>query len=170
MCSFSQRLKTLLQNLGRAANNPLADQLKIALVPVSGSSLDEFTVSLACDLVKPSKGTVHIVYVIEVPRQLPLDAEVPFESSRGERILVQMEKIAKSRKCKVEGEILQARSVGPAVVGEASLRNTDVVVVGSPYQERFGAPTIGEVVPYLLKYSPCRVVVYRDLQPRVENK
>lgn len=148
----------------------MADQLKIALVPVTGTSLDEFTVGLACDLVKPNKGIVHIVYVIEVPRQLPLDAEVPFESSRGERVLVQMEKIAKSRKCKVEGEILQARSLGPAVVDEASLRNADVVVIGSPYQEHFGAPAIGEVAPYLLKYSPCRVVVYRDQQPRVENR
>lgn len=156
--------------MGRVANNPLADQLKIALVPVTGTSLDEFTVGLACDLVKPNKGIVHIVYVIEVPRQLPLDAEVPFESSRGERVLVQMEKIAKSRKCKVEGEILQARSLGPAVVDEASLRNADVVVIGSPYQEHFGAPAIGEVAPYLLKYSPCRVVVYRDQQPRVENR
>jgi nucleotide-binding universal stress UspA family protein len=148
----------------------LVNQLKIALVPVTGSILDEFTVGLACDLVKPNKGTVHIVYVIEVPRQLPLDAEVPFESSRGERILVQMENIAKSHKCKVEGEILQARSLGPAVVGEASLRKADVVVIGSPYQEHFGAPTIGEVTPYVLKYSACHVVVYRDPQPRVENR
>ena len=122
-----------------------------------GSDLDEFTVGIACDLVKPHKGTVRLVYVIEVARQLALDAEIPFESARGEKILVQMEKIAKSRKCKVEGEILQARSLGPAVVE---------VVVGSPYQEHFGAPTIGEVVPYLLKYSPCQVVVYRNAQPR----
>jgi nucleotide-binding universal stress UspA family protein len=156
--------------LGWVASNPLADQLKIALVPVTGSSLDAFTVGLACDLVKPNKGVVHIVYIIEIPRLLPLDAELPLESSRGERILVQMEKVAKSRKCKVEGEILQARSLGPAIVGESSLRNADVVVISSPYQEHFGAPTIGEVVPYLLKYSPCRVVVYRDRQPRVENR
>jgi nucleotide-binding universal stress UspA family protein len=148
----------------------VADQLKTALVPVTGSSHDEFTVALACDLVKPQKGTVHIVYVIEVSRQLPLDAEVPFESTRGERILVQMEKVAKSRKCKVEGEILQARSLGPAVVDEAFLRNADVVVAGSPYQEHFGAPTIGDVVPYLLKHSPCRVVVYREAQPGLESK
>ena len=148
----------------------MADQLKTALVPVTGSPLDEFTVGLACDLVKPQKGTVHVVYVIEVSRQLPLDAEVPFESTRGERILVQMEKVAKSHKCKVAGEILQARSLGPAVVDEAALRNADVVVIGSLYQEHFGAPTIGDVVPYLLKYSPCRVVVYRDAQWRMESK
>lgn len=147
----------------------MAVKLKTALVPVTGSDLDEFTVGLACDMVKSSKGTVYLVYVIEVARQLPLDAEVPFESGRGERILTRMEKVAKSHKCKVEGEILQARSLGPAVVGEAMQRGVDVVVIGSPYQEHFGAPTIGEVVPYLLKFSPCRVVINRAAQPGTES-
>jgi nucleotide-binding universal stress UspA family protein len=55
-------------------------------------------------------------------------------------------------------------------VDEAALRNADVVVIGSPYQEHFGAPTIGDVVPYLLKHSPCCVVVYRDAQWRMESK
>lgn len=148
----------------------MAGGLKTALVLVTGNDFDEFTVGLACDMVKPNKGAVHIVYVIEVARQLPLDAEVPYEAARGERILMQMEKVAKSHKCKVEGEILQARSRGPAVVDEAALRGVDMVVIGSPYQELFGAPTIGDIVPYLLKYSPCRVVVYRSAQPGVESK
>ena len=60
----------------------MADPLKTALVAVMGSDLDEFTVGIACDLVKPHKGTVRLVYVIEVARQLALDAEIPFESAR----------------------------------------------------------------------------------------
>ena len=147
----------------------MTDQLKTALVPVTGSALDEVTVGLACDLVRSNKGTVHVVYVIEVSRQLPLDAEVPFEATHGERILFHMERVAKAHKCKVEGEILQARSLAPAVVNEAFLRRADIVVLGTPYQEHFGAPTIGDIVPYLLKYSPCRVMIYRDTQPGRES-
>ena len=140
----------------------MADGLKTALVPVTGALHDEFSVGMACDLVKGSKGLVRIVYVIEVSRQLPLDAEVPLEAARGERVLQTMEKIAKSRKCRVEGEILQARALGPAIVEEATQREVDVVVIGIPYEERFGAPTVNEVVPFLLKHCPCRVVIYRD--------
>ena len=143
----------------------MAEKIKTALVPVTGSEWDEQAVALACDLVKPAKGTVWVLYVIEVARKLPLDAEVAVESARGERTLERMERVAKSHKCKCEAEILQARDFGAAVVEEAAQRATDVVVVGTPYLEHYGAPTLGELVPYLLKHSPSRVIVYRDSLP-----
>jgi nucleotide-binding universal stress UspA family protein len=127
-----------------------------------GEPLDEEVVGLACELVKGRKGLVRALYVICVPRRLPLDAEIALEAARGEQVLQQMEKVGKAHKCIVEGEILQARDIGPAVVEEALQREADVIVIGTSYQERFGAATLGDVVPYLLKHSPCRVVVYRD--------
>lgn len=135
-----------------------------ALVPVKGNIFDEDVVGLACSLVRPAKGLVRILYVIEVPRSLPLDAEVAVESLRGEQVLGRLEQLGKSYKCRVEGEILQARELGPAVVREAEDRKVDVVVTGVPYQESYGTPTVGELVPYLLKHSPCRVLVYREEQ------
>jgi nucleotide-binding universal stress UspA family protein len=143
----------------------MADRIARALVPVSGTPLDEEALVLACGLVKPAKGTVWPLYVIEVPRSLPLDAEIPVESARGEQVLQRMEKVGKPFKCKIDGEILQGRALGPTIVTEALQRGADVIVVSAQYQEHFGAPTLGEVVPYLLKHSPCRVLVYRDAQP-----
>ena len=143
----------------------MANRVSRALVPVSGSPLDEEAVGLACDLVKPARGSVLVLYIIEISRSLPLDAEVSSETARGERVLQQMERLGKSRKCKLEGEILQARDIGPTVVDEAVQRNIDTIVLGAPYKEHYGAPALGDVVPYLLKYSPCRVLVYRDAQP-----
>lgn len=139
----------------------MADRTKTALVPVTGGSLDEVAVGIACDIVKPNKGTVWVLYVIEVPLHLPLDADMDSDAARGERVLQAMERVGKAHHCKVEGEILQARSIGPAVVDEVEQRSVDMVLVGTRYQESFGLPTIGEVVPYLLKYSPAPVVIYR---------
>lgn len=143
----------------------MADRLKTALVPVTGNPLDGEAVALACDLVKPAKGRVWVLYVIEIPRRLPLDAEMAWRSAEGERVLQQMELIGKQHKCKVEGEILQARALGVAVVDEAVQRSADLIIATTSYEEHFGMPSLGEVVPYLLKYSPCRVMVYRDAQP-----
>lgn len=143
--------------------------MKTALVPVTGTPLDEIAVGIACDIVKPNRGSVWILYVIEVPLHLPLDAEMAAEAARGERVLQNMERIGKSHKCKVEGEILQARSLAPAVVDESSQRGADMVVIGAPYQEHFGTPTMGDVVPYLLKYNPSPVLVYRGPQNGVRN-
>jgi hypothetical protein len=133
-----------------------------ALVPVQGTPLDDEVVSLACDLVRPSKGMVWVLYVIEIPRSLPLDAEIPAASVKGEMVLQRMERLGKSQKCKAEGEILQARAVGPAVVREAEERSVDMVMLGMPYQEVYGSPTLGDLAPYLLKHSSSRVLVMRD--------
>ena len=143
----------------------MAKHVAKALVPVSGTSVDEDAVALACDLVRHAKGTVIVLYVVIVPRSLPLDAEVPGETAKGERVLQQMERLGKSLKSKVEGEILQARELGPTMIDEAVQRNADLLVLGSPYLEHYGVPALGDVVPYLLKYSPCPVLVYRDEQP-----
>jgi nucleotide-binding universal stress UspA family protein len=142
----------------------VAQKVSRILVPVSGSPFDEEVVSLACDIGHDAKAAVWVLYVLQVPRALPLDAEVPAEAARGEQVLQQMERLGKARKCKLEGEILQARDVGPAVVDEAVARNVDLIVAGASYQEHYGSPTLGEVVPYLLKHSPCRVLVYRASQ------
>src|SRR5690606_24317451 len=107
----------------------------------------------------PEKGIVLVLYVIQVPRSLPLDAEVPAEAARGEQVLQRLERLGKARKCKVEGEILQARGLGPAIVHEADERHARMIVAGMPYLENYGEPTMGELIPYLLKHSPCRVLV-----------
>ena len=96
---------------------------------------------------------------------LPLDVELPNETARGEHVLQRMEAFGRSLKCKVEGDILQARDTGAAVVREAADRQTDVIVAGMPYTERYGSPSLGEMVPYVLRHSPCRVIVYREQQP-----
>ena len=139
--------------------------IKRALALVTGTPMDKAVVSIACDLVRPHRGQVWALYVIEVGRKLPLDAELPNESARGEHLLQRMEAFGRSLKCKVEGDILQARDTGPAIVREAADRQTDVIVAGMPYTERYGSPSIGEMVPYVLRYSHCRVIVYRDQQP-----
>ncbi len=147
----------------------MASKVARVLVPVTGAAMDDDAIALACDLARAAKGTVLVLYVIQVSRSLPLDAEVPDETAHGEQVLQRMEKLGKSYKCKIEGEILQARDLGPAVVQEAVQRDIDVIVTAAEYAEHFGSPTLGEVVPYLLKFSPCRVLVYREeQQARVE--
>ena len=139
--------------------------LSRVLVPVNGSALDDDIVSLACEMVDHKKGTVWVLYVIEVARTLPLDAEVPIQTAHGEQVLQHLEALGKSKKCQLDGEILQARNAGPAIVQEAVDRDAELLIAGVDYQEHYGSPTLGELVPYLLKRSPCRVLVYRGAQP-----
>jgi nucleotide-binding universal stress UspA family protein len=139
-------------------------EVRSALALVDGSPQDGAVVGIACDLVRGARGIVWLLYVIDVPRRLPVDAEIPAETARGEQALQRMESLGKQLKCRVEGEILQAREVGAAIIREALDRGVDAIVFGIPYMERYGSPTLGETAPYILRHSPCAVVVHRDEQ------
>jgi nucleotide-binding universal stress UspA family protein len=131
------------------------------LVAVKGTDLDEDLVRLACRSVRENHGVVHVVYVIEVPRSQPVDAEDLEESERGEKLLQATERIAHEAKCKMEADVLQARDAGPAVVQEAVDRNVDLIFIATPYKRHSGEFTLGNTVPFILKNAPCGVIFWR---------
>ncbi|MCH7800681.1 MAG: universal stress protein, partial [Chloroflexi bacterium] len=116
------------------------------LVPVSGESCDEEMVRLACELLESSRSKVHILYVIEVERGLPVDAEVTPAVAKGEEVLKAMEAVARNYKCHMDAELLQARKAGTAVVREAMDKGVDAIVVGTTYKHRFGSYSLGEAI------------------------
>jgi nucleotide-binding universal stress UspA family protein len=130
------------------------------LVPVIGSQADEEAIQLACRLGKEDKCQVRVIYVITLKRDLPLDAEIKPEIQKAEEILNHIERIAIEHKCKIATDLLQAREVGPAIVNEAAERGVDLILMGFAYKRRFGEFSLGEVVPYVLKNAPCRVILY----------
>ncbi|MGH2542603.1 MAG: universal stress protein [Ardenticatenaceae bacterium] len=132
------------------------------LVAVKGDPSDDEAVKLACQMVKPAKGKLYLLHVIEVDRGHPIDAEIGPATARGEEILKHVEQIARPFKCDMEAEMVQARSFGSAVVQEAADREVDVIIIGLPYGERYGSFSMGDTVPYVLKNAPCRVVIWRE--------
>lgn len=132
------------------------------LVPVSGHKVDEDIVKAACVIARRSKGRVFVVHVIQVSRELPLDAEVKPDIQKGEEILANAEKVASMVDWQVDTSILQAREVGPAIVDEAVERGVDMIIMGLHYKKPFGEFELGSVVPYVLKNAPCRVLLWRE--------
>jgi nucleotide-binding universal stress UspA family protein len=136
-------------------------EAKRVLVPVRGSDADEETMRLACQLAKKAKGKVWAVSVVAIKRALPLDAEIESELKKADEILNKAETVAEEEDYEVETDVLQAREVGPAIVDEAVERGVDLIVMGISYKQRFGQFSLGNVVPYVLKNSPCPVMLYQ---------
>ena len=133
------------------------------LVPVVGTEADVRAMELADRLlVKKNKGMVCAVHIISIERALPLDAEIESEIRKAEDILNRIESIAGKQGCRIETDLLQAREAGPAIVDEAIEREVDLILIGITYKSRFGEFSLGDVVPYVLKNAPCRVIVYHQ--------
>jgi nucleotide-binding universal stress UspA family protein len=132
------------------------------IVPVNGSAVDEETVKLACRLAKPDKAKLYAVHVIPIDRTLPLDVEIESEVQKGEAILDHVESVAKTNGYSMDTDLLQAREPGPAIVDLTKDRGADLIIIGIDYKTRFGQFDLGNVVPYILKNAPCRVILYHQ--------
>ena len=131
------------------------------LVPCDGSSASFEALVQAVAVAKRNKGHVFVVHVIEVKRTLPLDAEMVDEAQRGEEILTEAERLAEEQDFRLEGELLQAREAGHAIVDEALERRVDAIVLGTEYKRPLGEFQMGRTTQYVLKHAPCQVWVFR---------
>jgi nucleotide-binding universal stress UspA family protein len=136
------------------------------LVPVKGTQVDLEALTLAANMVGETHGRVHALYVIEVPRQHPVDAELPAMTAKGEETLAEAERLSRSLRCELTSHLLQARDTGPAVVKEAVEQGVDLILMGMPYKLRSGAFSVEATVSYILQQAPCPVLVLREAVPQ----
>jgi nucleotide-binding universal stress UspA family protein len=118
-------------------------------------------VLLACTIAKKNKGKVYAVHVIEVKRSLPLDAELTDEASNGEDVLMKAERLASEADFRIDGELLQAREAGHAIVDEAMERGVDLILLGAEHKAPLGEYQLGRVSQYILRAAPCSVWFWR---------
>ena len=132
---------------------------KNILVAINGGQAGEEAFHLACGIAKEKKAKVYALYVIEVKQEFPLDVEI--DPSEGEAILGRIEALGKQEKCPMEGEYLQARHAGPAIVQEATTKGAGLIVLGIPYRQSHGNYSLGDTASYVMKNAPCPVMLWR---------
>jgi APA family basic amino acid/polyamine antiporter len=151
------------------------------LVPIFGSKLDDDIVSTAGRLAAAEQeqadgggdSRLDLLYVIEVPLALPLEAELPRErEEEARRALERAREVGEEYEdVAVATEVLRARDVGAGIVEAARRSNAEAIVVGAepPSKVRGGAvlggigaarpAEIGAATQYVLKKAPCRVLL-----------
>ena len=153
------------------------------LVPIFGTRLDDDIVSTAGRLAAaeqeeaggdaPGAAHLDLVYVIEVPLQLALDAELPAELEEEARRALERAADVGDEYADVEvsTEVIRARKVGAGIVEAASRLDAEAIVVGAepPSRIRGGArlggigaakpEEIGAATEYVLMKAPCRVLL-----------
>jgi len=155
---------------------PAEVEYSTILVPIFGTELDDDIISTAGRLAdaeveegeRPPQ--LDIVYVVELPLTVPLDAPLPKGvRERADRALERAREIADEyENVEVTTRLIPARSVGAGIVQEARDNVAEVIVMGGepPTRVRGGAilggiggarpDEIGEVTEYVLRKAPSR--------------
>ena len=143
----------------------------VILVPVSNSPASLDALAVACTLGKQRKSKVYAVHVIEVLRSLPLGSTLDADARRGEQILRKAEEIAAASGYHIEGELLQAREAGQAIVDEARDRHADTVILGIDHARVMGEFQAGRTAEFVLQHAPSEVIIVRQgATPRDEHE
>ncbi len=129
------------------------------LVPMKLGPIGEEMVATAVKLAQERGADVEALHVIRVPLDQPLDAELDIEHDRAAASLEEAQALGADHGVSVRGETVRARSIGEAIVDEATKRGVDLIVLGSAprwrRQSRFFSPT----VEYVLRKAPAEVLV-----------
>src|SRR6185436_9283453 len=116
---------------------------------------------------------LDIVYVIEIPLTLPLDAELsPEIEEEAQRALKRAADVGEEYEdVKVVPQLIRARNVGAGIVEAARGSGAEAIVIGGepPSKIKGGAmlggigaakpAEIGSATEYVLKKAPCRVLL-----------
>ncbi len=151
------------------------------LVPVFGTKLDDDIVATAGRLAAAEQeaagdsGESHldVVYVIEVPLSLPLDAKLPQEREvQARRALERAREVGEEYEdVDVRTEVIRARKTGAGILEAARRADSEAIVIGGepPSKIRGGGilggigaakpDEIGAATEYVLKKAPCRVLL-----------
>jgi APA family basic amino acid/polyamine antiporter len=138
----------------------LAVEYRTIVVPVVRTAETEEALVAAARLAAERGATVAVVYVLVVPLDKPLDADLPEEEAEAEALLDSAQAFLENYSVRAVTRLVRARSAGPAIVEEVERRNAELVVLGSPRgKARRGKPIFGHTVDYVLKHSPSRVLL-----------
>ena len=134
-------------------------QFTSILVPMKLGPIGEEMIATAVKLAEDRLAHVEALYVIRVPLDRPLEAELHDQEEAAAASLAEARILGSDHGVDVEGETIRARSIGDAIVQEATRRGNDLIVLGSAprwrRQSRFFSPT----VEFVLRKAPCEVLV-----------
>jgi basic amino acid/polyamine antiporter, APA family len=152
------------------------------LVPIFGTALDDDIVATAGRLAAAEQeeagdgeddARLDVVYVIEVPLTLPLDAPLPpRQEEEARRALARAREVGEEYEdVAVTTEVVRARKVGAGILEAARRSGAEAIVIGGepPTKIRGGGrlggigaakpAEIGAATEYVLKKAPCRVLL-----------
>ena len=135
------------------------------LVPLfRRSEATDRIVALAAQMARQRNGHVDILAVIEVPFTLPLNAHVEEDEKLALEALDRAQSIASQygtrNGAKMSKRILKARNAGAAIVREAEESAVDLILMANiPVRLRGNVQPVDPAVEYVMKNSPCEVLV-----------
>jgi nucleotide-binding universal stress UspA family protein len=119
----------------------------------------ENMMALTARLARRERAELHAVYIIEVPHQLPIDAEMETEHRKALEVLATAEAIARANNLEIKTEVIPARQVSQGVLDLVRHRDVHLIVLGSYREGRYAEAPLGRSIEVIAAKAPCDVLI-----------
>ena len=134
-------------------------EFKSVLVPFEDDPFSELTVATAVRLAARKRRGIHVISLLNVPANLPINAPLPRQQERAQSKIERAKLIGGQR---VTGRVLRVRpgQAPKAILEEAEAIRATAIVMQLTYRGR--TPLYGKTLQGVLGKRPCRVLVAAD--------
>lgn len=129
------------------------------LVPFEDDPFSELTVGTAVRLASRKRRGIHVISLLNVPVNLPINAPLPEQQARAQSKIERAKLIGGQR---VTGEVQRIRpgQAPEAIIAAAKVIKATAIVMQLTYRGR--TPLYGKTLQGVLGNRPCRVIVAAD--------
>jgi nucleotide-binding universal stress UspA family protein len=132
---------------------------KNILIPSEGSKTSENVIEFICSIQKVVNAIINIVYVVEVPRNLPLGSLMPEKTEAAKLAISAAENIAKKYDVHINTSIIYARTIEDTIITTAEDLRCDVIAIA---QENQKLRIFSNTTSNIYQKAKCSVLLFND--------
>jgi nucleotide-binding universal stress UspA family protein len=131
------------------------------VVPIQGDVVSDRLVALASQMAKFRGANMDVLYVVEIPLHLPIDAVSDDQDRVANTAFERAAKIAAKYDVRINRKMVRARQAGPSVVQYARENNADLLMMGDVPKSNRRGTRYARSVEYVFENAPCEVIIDR---------
>jgi nucleotide-binding universal stress UspA family protein/anti-anti-sigma regulatory factor len=137
------------------------------LVPIVANMELTYGAVLAARISRGSRADIRLVYFLEVPRTLPLNAPLVEEEQAAEKMLREAIETARQEGVTASEHVERVRDAGEGILAVAKNYQVDILVLGATTEPNAGDEheKFHFLIDTLIHRAPCEVIIGRQTPP-----
>jgi len=134
----------------------------LLLVPLFEGMHYERAIALAMQLAREQKAQIHFLYLLEVPKALPMGSPLPEAEAAAKIALEKVEaEVRKRNSVPVSSHVERVRDIGPGIIQSAQNLNADIIIFSVDPSHPAFRDRLEHTFSVLLERAPCEVILNR---------
>ena len=132
---------------------------KNILIPTDGTPTSEEIIEFICSIQGNINAVINVIYIIEVPRNLPLNADLPEKVELARDAITRVQMIAEKYVVNINTSIIYARTSDDSIITTAQELKCDVIAIA---QDNHKLRIFSNTASNIYQRAKCNVWLFNN--------